>query len=207
MLNSGKSSLLFQFAINCALGSDRDVVFICSKRKFENKPPFLSQNVDPSSDALQQIQMKYVEDDEGIKKYFAAFHLHESFPVAVIIDDFGDFFSERICQQRYANARGRDIAMVRTLALCQDAIAHANGRMQTTGTCALLLADTHQGDTPRLLFIYKRWIKCIFTIRGDGSGSYMLKANSVPGSSKEKATIARYSIALQYLMLEEIIEE
>ncbi|XP_020093542.1 uncharacterized protein LOC109713764 isoform X3 [Ananas comosus] len=122
----GKSSLLFQFAINCALGSDRDVVFICSKRKFENKPPFLSQNVDPSSDALQQIQMKYVEDDEGIKKYFAAFHLHESFPVAVIIDDFGDFFSERICQQRYANARGRDIAMVRTLALCQDAIAHAN---------------------------------------------------------------------------------
>lgn len=38
---------------------------------------------------------RYVEDEDGIKKYFAAFHLHESFPIAVIIDDFADFFSER----------------------------------------------------------------------------------------------------------------
>ena len=36
-----------------------------------------------------------MEDDEAIKKYFAAFHLHHKFPVAVIIDDFGDFFDER----------------------------------------------------------------------------------------------------------------
>lgn len=32
--------------------------------------------------------------------------------------------------------------------------------------CKLLLGDTHQGDNPRLLFIYKRWIPCIFTIKG-----------------------------------------
>lgn len=36
-----------------------------------------------------------MDDDEGIKKYFAAFHLHDTFPVAVVIDDFGDFFDER----------------------------------------------------------------------------------------------------------------
>lgn len=36
-----------------------------------------------------------MHDDEGIKKYFAAFHLYDKFPVAVVIDDFGDFFSER----------------------------------------------------------------------------------------------------------------
>ncbi|BAF26716.1 Os10g0466100 [Oryza sativa Japonica Group] len=69
---------------------------------------------------------RYIEDDEGIRKYFAAFHLLGSFPAAVIIDDFADFFSERSCQQRYGNARARDLAVVRILALCQNAVAHAN---------------------------------------------------------------------------------
>ncbi|XP_072963312.1 uncharacterized protein [Typha angustifolia] len=166
----GKTSLLFQFAINCASESNRDVVFICNKRKLENKPPFLSQGLDPSSDVLQRIQIKN-------------------------------------CQLRYGNARGRDLGMVHTLALCQDAIIHANGKMQPAGSCTLLLADTHQGDTPRLLFIYKRWINCIFTIQGDGSGSYIIKNSSISGSTKEKTKTARYSIALQNLVLEEIVDE
>ncbi|XP_020570620.1 uncharacterized protein LOC110017837 isoform X5 [Phalaenopsis equestris] len=88
----GKTSLLFQFAFNCAAESGGKVVFICSKKRLEHKPPFLPQDIDPASDILGRIQMKYVEDDVEIKKYFAAFHLHERFPVAVIIDDFGDFF-------------------------------------------------------------------------------------------------------------------
>lgn len=37
---------------------------------------------------------RYVDDDEGIKKYFAAFHLQDKYPVAVVVDDFGDFFDE-----------------------------------------------------------------------------------------------------------------
>ena len=36
-----------------------------------------------------------MDDDEGIKNYFAAFHLHDTFPAAVVVDDFGDFFEER----------------------------------------------------------------------------------------------------------------
>jgi hypothetical protein len=36
-----------------------------------------------------------VEDDERIKNYFGAFHLHDTFPVSVVIDDFADFFDER----------------------------------------------------------------------------------------------------------------
>ncbi|XP_020570622.1 uncharacterized protein LOC110017837 isoform X6 [Phalaenopsis equestris] len=92
----GKTSLLFQFAFNCAAESGGKVVFICSKKRLEHKPPFLPQDIDPASDILGRIQMKYVEDDVEIKKYFAAFHLHERFPVAVIIDDFGDFFIKGI---------------------------------------------------------------------------------------------------------------
>ena len=43
---------------------------------------------------------RYVDDDEGIKNYFAAFHLqHPTFPLSGIIDDFADFFDERLSYQ------------------------------------------------------------------------------------------------------------
>ncbi|KAE9447357.1 hypothetical protein C3L33_20727, partial [Rhododendron williamsianum] len=164
---SGKTSLLFQFAFNSALESDSikgNVVFICNRRKLESKPPFLPQ-------------MKYVDNDEGIKKYFAAFHRHDNFPRTVVIDDFGDLFDERKCQERYNNARGRDLAMVRTLALCHSAITHAK--------------------KPVIASIY-----------GDVSGSFLLKNNISSGSSlSERTKTAKYSIALQYLVLEVITED
>ncbi|XP_009378809.1 uncharacterized protein LOC103967257 isoform X1 [Pyrus x bretschneideri] len=200
----GKTSLLFQFAFNSAMEAAHDckndqVVFICNRRRLEAKPPYLSQGVDSSSQAFQRIQMKYVDDEEGIKKYFAAFHLHDTFPVAVVIDDFGAFFDERSCQERYGNPRGRDLAMVRTLALCHNAMIHAN----ETRPCKLVLSDTHRGDSPRLLFIYKRWVSTIFTIQGDGSGSFIVKDYSNSGGRR---VTAKYSVALQNLLLEEITE-
>ncbi|XVF02140.1 hypothetical protein REPUB_Repub04eG0150200 [Reevesia pubescens] len=202
----GKTSLLFQFAINSASecsSCNRKVVFICNRRRLEIKPLYLSQGIDPSSIIFQRIKMKYVHDEDEIKKYFAAFHLNDTFPAAVIVDDFGDLFDERSCQERYGNPRGRDLAMVRTLALCHNAIIHANKK----GACKLLLSDTHHGDSPRLLFIYKRWIPTIFTVKGDGAGSFLLKYNNYSGTGSSKNTrIAKYSIAFQYLFLEGIIE-
>lgn len=38
---------------------------------------------------------RYVNDDEDIRKYFAAFHLYDTLPKAVVIDDFGDFFDNK----------------------------------------------------------------------------------------------------------------
>ncbi|OMO88788.1 hypothetical protein CCACVL1_08203 [Corchorus capsularis] len=172
----GKTSLLFQFAINSALecsSSNSEVVFICNRRRIETKPPYLSQGIDSSSDIFQRIKMKYVEDDDGIKKYFAAFHLHNKFPAAVIVDDFGEFFNERGCQERYGNPRGRDLAMVRTLALCHNAIIHAK--------------------------------LCLGCAAGDGAGSFLLKHNNYSENGSSKNTkIAKYSIAFQYLFLERI---
>lgn len=150
--------------------------------------------------------MKYVDDIEGVNKYFSAFHLYDTFPVSVIIDDFGDLFDDRYCQERYNNPRGRDLAIVRTLALCRNAIIHAN----ETGPCKLLLSDTHHGDLPRLLYIYKRWVSSIYTIKGDGSGSFFLKKNIYLGSTNlelQRMRTAKYSIALQYLVLEGINED
>ncbi|XP_060186179.1 uncharacterized protein LOC132615583 isoform X1 [Lycium barbarum] len=197
--SSGKTSLAFQFAINSATGNDGNVVFICNRRKLETKPPYLAQGIDPSSDVINRIQMKYIDDEEGIKKYFAAFHMHDPAPVSVIIDDFADFFDEGNCQERYNNTRGRDLAMVRVLALCRNAIMHANEK----GLCQLLLSDTHTGDSPRLLYIYKRWVSSIYTIKGDGFGSYLISCGSNLGVAKS----AKYSIALQYLVYEGITED
>ncbi|CAI9093078.1 OLC1v1028486C1 [Oldenlandia corymbosa var. corymbosa] len=166
----GKSSLLFQFAFNSASHGTSSsstcstVVFLCNRRKLETNPPFLSQGIDPSSQVFERIQMKYVDDDEGIKKYFAGFHLHNStFPALVVIDDFADFFDQRNCQERYGNARGRELAMVRVLALCQNALSHAN---EAGWPCRLLLSDSQHGDSPRFLYIYKRWVSSIYNIQG-----------------------------------------
>ncbi|KAI7734156.1 hypothetical protein M8C21_014125, partial [Ambrosia artemisiifolia] len=196
--SSGKTSLLFQFAVNALVDdSNKSAVFICSRRKLAAKPPFLSKCVDLSSEVFDRIQMKYVEDEEGINKFFAAFHMHDRYPVLVVIDDFGDFFDERNCQQRYHSPRGRELAIVRTLALCRNAIDHAN----ETGTCILLFSDTHHGDTPKFLHIYKRWVNSIYTIKGDGIGSFILKSN---GPEMVRTKTAKYSVALQYLVLEEM---
>ncbi|XP_019189349.1 PREDICTED: uncharacterized protein LOC109183739 isoform X4 [Ipomoea nil] len=181
--SSGKTSLLFQYALNSAMEFNGAVVFICSRHKLDTKPPFLSQGVDPSSDIFQRIHIKYIDDDEGIKRYFAAFHIHHANPVSVIIDDFANFFDERNCQQRYNNARGRDLAMVRTLALCRNAIDTA----KESSPCQLLLSDTHHGD---------------------GFGSFLLRKSNYFGIGKSDGiTTAKYSIALQYLVLEGITED
>ncbi|KAI4295256.1 hypothetical protein L6164_035322 [Bauhinia variegata] len=203
--SSGKTSLLFQFAFNVADSTNRNVVFICNPRRLEAKPPFLSQGIQPSSHVFERIQMKYVNDDEDIKKCFAAFHLYDTLPAAVIIDDFGDFFNDRVCQERYSNSRGRDLAMVRNLALCRNAITYANGK----GSCMLLLSDTHHGNSPRLYFVYKKWIPTIFTIQeGDEPGSFILKGKSYSGTDNSgRIKAARYSISLQALLLDTVIED
>ncbi|OQU91668.1 uncharacterized protein LOC8070504 isoform X3 [Sorghum bicolor] len=175
----GKTSLLFQFAVNRAAESGRGVVFICSKGRLESNPPFLSQGVDPSMSLLQRIQIKHF----GLV------------PLPTI--------QKRSCQQRYGTTRARDLAMVRVLALCYNAIGHANAKLGTLGSCNLLLSDVHQDDTPRSLFIYQRWIDSIYTIRGDGKGSYILQNIGSPETGSKKARKAKYSIALQYLVLEE----
>ncbi|KAL9246612.1 hypothetical protein vseg_020127 [Gypsophila vaccaria] len=203
---SGKTSLLFQYALNLVSSnsdsdSDAYVVFLCLRPRFLSHPPLLSLGIHPSSHIFRRIHIKYLDscDADPLSKYFAAFHLLPSFPLAVLVDDFGLFFPLSPCQQIYSNARGRDLAMVRVLALSHSALLHAN----KTSPCHLLLSDTHHGDSPTL-FIYTRWLSSIFTIQADGSGSFLLRnAVHVKGNGKGN-TSARYSTALQYLVLEEL---
>lgn len=112
----------------------------------------------------------------------------------------------------------------------------------------MLLSDTYHGSSPRLLFIYKRWISTIFVIegshkikvrelllliflstdnvftykarsgaiiiimlivsfcvKGDGSGSFLLRMNSSSGGGTLKnMKFAKYTIARECLHLEGI---
>ncbi|RVW29194.1 hypothetical protein CK203_083931 [Vitis vinifera] len=151
----GKTSLLFQFAFNAAVeghSGNRDVVFICTRRRLESKPPCLSQGVDPSSDMFQHVQMKYVEDDEAIKKYFAAFHLHHKFPVAVIIDDFEPAKRDTtVLGKRFGN--GSDTSpLSQCHSSCQGLLmvlpVFIFNFSSKTAPCKVLLSDTHHGDSP-----------------------------------------------------------
>ncbi|XP_073140606.1 uncharacterized protein [Henckelia pumila] len=198
--SSGKTSLLFQFAYNSAMEEDHGtVIILCNSRRLHTNPPLLSLGVDPSSEIFSRIQMKYVDDDQEMNNYFAALHLHDVLPASIIIDDFADFFGER---KRYNNnPRGRELAMAHALALCRNAIDHAN----TKGRCQLLLSDTHKGDSPRLLYIYKRWVACIYTIYAGGSGIFTLeKSYSQVAIAERMQKSANYSIAHQHLLLKGI---
>ncbi|KZV44075.1 hypothetical protein F511_10746 [Dorcoceras hygrometricum] len=195
--SSGKSSLLFQFAYNSALKEDNSTVIILCNSRVTFNPPLLSQGVDPSSEIFSRIRIKYVDDDQGINNYFAALHLHDVLPASIIIDDFADFFAQ---SERYNNPRGRELAMVHALALCRNAIDHANAK----GRCQLLLSDTHKGDPSRLLYIYKRWVSSIYTIYGDGSGLFILENCYHHVAMAKRMKSAKYSIAHQYLVLKGI---
>eukprot|EP00252_Welwitschia_mirabilis_P005129 TRINITY_DN15555_c0_g2_i2.p1 TRINITY_DN15555_c0_g2~~TRINITY_DN15555_c0_g2_i2.p1 ORF type:complete len:245 (-),score=26.97 TRINITY_DN15555_c0_g2_i2:49-783(-) len=201
--HSGQTSLLLQFAFNIAKETSGTVVFLCRRQNFENNALFLSQDIDPSSSIFERIQMKYIEDDEGLRKYFAAFHLHKEIPRAVIIHDFCDFFDERACEEKYGQSRGRDLASVRSLALCCDAIDYANTKLPAEEPCKFLVSDTNAGDTPRLLYIYQRWLTHILTIKAHDGFTFTLQGINTP-NRKTLDGFAKYTIALQYLTLEEL---
>ncbi|KAG2706443.1 hypothetical protein I3843_05G092900 [Carya illinoinensis] len=63
------------------------------------------------------------------------------------IDPSSDTFQRiqmKSCQEKYNNPRGRDLAMVRTLALCHNAIAHAK-RVLASFSCPTHTMETLQG--------------------------------------------------------------
>lgn len=198
---SGKTSLLFQFAYNASAHSESStVVFICKRQNVERKPPILSEDVDATSEVFERVHMKYVDGDDDVRKYFAAFHLHDTIPRAVIIDDFFDLFDDWKCKKLYGQARGREISIIRTLALCRDAIDYA---YKTLGVeCKLLISDTHVIQGPRLLYIYQRWLSTILTIESLDS-SFVLKVYRDSDSNQgARGALAQYTMAQQILKLE-----
>nr|DAD29816.1 TPA_asm: hypothetical protein HUJ06_031284 [Nelumbo nucifera] len=130
----GKTSLFFRFAINSA--------FRASPLTYPRYSTFITTlfGIDATSDVFNLIR---INQSKPVRTTFTALHW-EYLPPYVLY--FMDRYSQckvtrgycngvstvwihtstcRNCKERLGNPRGRDLAMVRTLALCRDALAHA----------------------------------------------------------------------------------
>nr|GLL18329.1 uncharacterized protein LOC109183739 isoform X5 [Ipomoea trifida]GLL21324.1 uncharacterized protein LOC109183739 isoform X5 [Ipomoea trifida] len=67
--------------------------------------------------------------------------------------------------------------------------------------CQLLLSDTHLGDSPRLLYIYKRWVSSIYAIRGDGFGFSKKKIKTHRQQAPAPAMAATTAFPTTFLLL------
>ena len=95
----GKTSLLFEYAVNCAEKSDY-VLFIAPK-PLTKLPVFVNRRKQPNSIVLKRINMVYLANYAELTNYFANAHLEKvrNSPVGktrhVLIDDFDWYFQEK----------------------------------------------------------------------------------------------------------------
>ncbi|BBN09331.1 hypothetical protein MPTK1_4g18930 [Marchantia polymorpha subsp. ruderalis] len=191
----GKTSLLLQLAYNIAAQGSNFVVFICKPRNFDSDI-YLTQDVDSSSEILDRIQIKYVHDDEELRKFFAAFHMHITLPTTLIVDDFLDFFQG--CDTIQQTSRGLVIA--KTLCLAHSAISYASEQYKTPASCRLILSDSHSGDGPRLSYIMKRWINQTFVIKAvHDTSTFTLELQSSPMGPQKENVVAKYVLSQNHL--------
>ncbi|XP_024529075.1 uncharacterized protein LOC9650529 isoform X1 [Selaginella moellendorffii] len=160
---SGKTTLLFHFAIN--LVSEQglsNVVIICKRSSMENDPPSLPEDLDTQH--LRRISFKYVSDDEDLDKYFAAFHLANPLPQAVIIDSFSEFFEDWIYEDDGGDGQPLEVAMVDSLALCLNAMEHASKESPSEQACKLVISDLSD-EAASYMYIYKKYLSRVFVIK------------------------------------------
>ncbi|KAG6556146.1 hypothetical protein Mapa_002087 [Marchantia paleacea] len=196
----GKTSLLLQLAYNIAAQGSNNVVFICKPRNFDSDI-YLTQDVDSSSEILDRIQIKYVHDDEELRKFFAAFHMHISLPTTLIVDDFLDFFrgcetTQQSCEPRIS----RGLVIAKTLCLAHSAISYASEQYKTTALCRLILSDSHSGDGPRLSYIMKGWINQTFVIKAvHDMSTFTLELHSSSMGPEKEYVVAKYVLSQNHL--------
>jgi len=92
----GKTSLLYQYAIQHA-EKGKSVLFISKdKNKLRSSPPLLPIGSDPSTKALKNIHFNFVTNDEQLRKLFCSIHLMNFLPSLIIIDDFSNLFLKQL---------------------------------------------------------------------------------------------------------------
>ncbi|KAK3263722.1 hypothetical protein CYMTET_27496 [Cymbomonas tetramitiformis] len=187
---SGKTSILFQLAYNCAAQGQR-VLFICKRQKIETVPPLPPAGVTPSacSHIYTNIDMRYLESDAELRKYFASFHLLPRFPHLVIVDDFSDIVEGRSSGDR----RVQEYAFVRTLALAHDTVNFASQKLSPQA-CRLVVSDTGGDNGPKYLFLYQRWLRLAFGITV-ADRSFLFSVLESEKSAGAANSIVRYTIS------------
>lgn len=111
---SGKTSLLFQMAVNVA-STNKYVIFICSSQeKMHKVTPLLCDDCAPSTSTLSRILIYYFPDDLDLRLFFVRLHCFPThmIPDLIIIDDFSEFFSSNAPTVNPPKSRGKDLQSV-----------------------------------------------------------------------------------------------
>ncbi|XP_072045727.1 ATPase SWSAP1-like [Amphiura filiformis] len=82
---SGKTALLFQYALSCAMDGMR-VVFI-THTKIDTMPLMVDGASKPDHILMKQVHIMYFEDRDSLLKYLAGIHTSLSSPDALIVDN------------------------------------------------------------------------------------------------------------------------
>eukprot|EP00770_Monocercomonoides_exilis_P005041 MONOS_5016.1-p1 / transcript=MONOS_5016.1 / gene=MONOS_5016 / organism=Monocercomonoides_exilis_PA203 / gene_product=unspecified product / transcript_product=unspecified product / location=Mono_scaffold00141:59765-60880(-) / protein_length=319 / sequence_SO=supercontig / SO=protein_coding / is_pseudo=false len=138
---SGKTSLLFQLAINMAR-EGKVVVFISPTKSIHYYPPSLSEGIPLDSDVLSKILIYYIQNDTELREFLSQLqHFPEELlPSTIIIDDFSYLFSQdqssgiqptfgksgSHSSRRYQGFSPKNAKMAKTLGLLEDTTRFLN---------------------------------------------------------------------------------
>ena len=175
---SGKTTLLFNYAVNAASRGLR-CVLLTRREAVELNPPLLAPDSAPAG-TLSRIDMKYLHSEEELVKWCASLHLMSALPHVILLDGLTALL-DAPGQRDSHGAAGlppREVRLARCLALLTDAVQFAAGRAQT-GTpprgCQLIISDRSSdgGDSPPLWFVWRRWTPLVLTCRTVGASYHL----------------------------------
>ena len=112
----GKTSLLFEYAFNCAEKGDY-VLFIVPK-PLMRLPLFVNERKQPDAMVLKRINMVYLANCDELTDYFANVHLDKvrNSPIGrtrhVLIDDFHSYFREKGSRTEDTNRLAKCMAYI-----------------------------------------------------------------------------------------------
>jgi len=189
----GKRSLLFSYALNTAahLHNDERVVFLCSKKRWQNSLPPRHCNgkrIQIEDLALKYIKIKYVDDGASLRRYFANLHLLSHLPQLIIIDDLSGILSQ-------SNASPNLCELGKTLSYIKDGIRFVNFSLQKSAPiysnrplCEMLLSESISGELHwHTVEFYRRWISDVFLIEGEGESFTLSMWNHTNRTNKFQA--------------------
>ena len=181
MLYSGKTSLLFQLAINSASVGNY-VIFITPSLSILSHSLLAPPSYSPNSAVLSRILIYHIQTDASLRVFLSQLHripLHFQ-PSLIIVDDFMSLFSknESIQPNKESFPTTGNITMnvAKTLTLLADTCTFLTSRLKpsshiniehqrSTSPTRFIISDTPHDNLSKYITMYSAWIVLVFLIQ------------------------------------------
>ena len=196
---SGRTTLLFQYALNIAELGHR-VVFFCEQGKLLRQPPTPEQDIQGTSErVLHRIELKYTDTVDSIVASLARLQeLPEaSRPTVILVDDFDMWY------------RSDTLAAIHALAVLESTVQWLAQSADPAGIVPHFLVSYAQPDFP-----IQRWLKlvgkvtmdipsraCVLTITHSPASNAWLHADANPYEAKSSSLA--YTLTDQRLVFQQ----